>query len=109
MDCHSLPSGAGGEIAKQREIERLRRVEEPVVDVGSAQLAIVARCQVLERLQIRWPNRRRLRRHFCQTLDVLESRRAVEWKCQLVRIEHLKDDDVIAARLEMSQALDDRF
>ena len=93
------------EIAEQREVERLRRVELHVVDARAAQLAVVARASAPPA-----PADTR-----CESLagsavtssalsTILEPRRTVERKRQLVRIQDLKDDDVVAAGLEVLAA-----
>ncbi len=67
------------------------------------------RTQALERLQVRGAHALGFSGHLGGALDILESRRTVKGKRQLIRIQQLEHDDVIAARPEMPQPLDDWF
>ena len=92
-----------GQVGHQRHLERLRGVEQLVVDAGQPQLAPVA-LDAARRSPSRYCSRTTpAPPDLFARLEVLEPRRPLERETQLRRIEHVEDDDVGAAEPEMLQ------
>src|SRR5205814_6932934 len=92
------------QIREQRQLQRLIRCEELVIDAGGAELLFITVDEPADRLEIVIAHDHRNGHHFGSRLHVFETRRSLEWKGQFVWIEQMKNNHVGAAEPEVFEA-----
>src|SRR5204863_10131627 len=89
------------QVRHQGQFQWLPGAEELIVDAGRSEVAAVALDERAHGLEVMFANRGGYGHDFLVALEVFEPRRALERKIDLVRIEHLKHDHVVAAELKV--------
>ena len=98
-----ISSRSRRQVLHQRELQRLLRVQQLVVDARAAQLAAVAVDEPADGLQVVLADDARHGHHLFVGLEILEPRRPLEREVDFVGIEDVKHQDIRAAMVKELQ------
>src|ERR1700681_1913812 len=103
---HSHELLAAREIAEERAVERLGRVDQGVVDALLGEPGRERVDVILDHRPVLIPERLRHDRHLLGSLQILERRRLVVREVDLPGIEHVEHDELVAQEPERLDGLE---
>src|SRR5437773_2126237 len=100
---------AARKIAEERAIERIRSVQERVVDAVLRKLRSERRGVLAYERSVLFGQRFRNDGNLLAALEILERRRVLVGEINLRRIEHVKDDQIVAQKPQRFDGLEHRI
>src|SRR4249920_3264130 len=100
-------AGPRRQVREQTRIERLGRIHQCVINLGSTEPLLQFRNMLIEYRKILGPQILRNHMHLLQGFEVFELRHVFKWKRQLVVVHDVKGHDVVPFGLERFQTCND--